>query len=474
MLHAASRTPSFDHKPRSRRPSRYLSPLAFCLALVVPLHAGAAPWMASGGSGHTQLLDGDGRVWAFGYNKYGAIGDGSTVDAEPHAQSTPRQAVLGDIVSIASGQGHSLAVKSDGSVWSWGYGYLGHDAYDGRLVPTQVAGLANIRQLASGRFHTLALKQDGTMIGWGNNSRGAVGDGTNVHRPSPVALALTNVRAIAANGHSLALKNDGTVWAWGENNAGQTGGIVNENRSTPAQVPGLGDVIAIAAGFSHSVALKSDGTVWSWGEGVAIGDGNFNQTTTPVRATGLDRVTAIAAGSGFTLALRDDGTVWTFGITEYTGTNSYTASSIPQKVAGLANVRAIGAGWSHRVAVLADGSVHTWGLNDVGQLGNGQSGTRANTPVRVIAANGTSFALNAEAALKTDVDRLFNWAESVYPHLFMPHTSSSVRLGYYARCYATGLCLGERDGRAYLYNGSIRDVGGVTDMLNLHAIPAGF
>lgn len=431
--------------------------------------------MASGGSGHTQVLDGDGRVWVWGYNKYGTVGDGSTVDAPPHAQVTPKQALLDGVVSIASGQGFSLAVKSDGSVWSWGYGYLGHGAYDGRTVPTQVAGVANVKHLASGLYHTLALKHDGTLIGWGNNSRGAVGDGTNVHRPSPVALTLPGVRAIAANGHSLALKHDGTVWAWGENSSGQAGGTAGQSHATPMQVAGLNDVIAIAAGAAHSVALTGDGSVWSWGEGVAIGDGDLSHTATPVRAVGLDKVIAIAAGTGFTLALREDGSVYTWGITEYTDMNSYMADTKPRPVAGLANVRAIGAGWMHRIAILADGSVYTWGLNDVGQLGSGHSGNLANAPLRVVNGNGSAFMLKPEAAPNTDVDRLFNWAESVYPHMFTPHTASSERLGYYARCYPTGLCVGARDGRAYLYDGAtIRDVGGVAEMLQRHASPAGF
>lgn len=461
---------------RSSSATRAFHPVhrvALCLALLAPLTlAQAAPYMASGGSGHTQVLDGDGSVWAWGYNKYGAVGDGSTVDAEPHAQATPRKAAINDIVAVASGQGHNLAVKSDGSVWTWGYGYLGHGAYEGRAVPTQVAGLANIKQVASGLFHNLALTQDGRVIGWGNNSRGAVGDGTTTHRVAPVTTALTDVIAIAANGHSLALKSDGSVWAWGENNAGQAGGIINQNPITPTQIAGLEDVIAIAAGDSHSVALKRDGTVWSWGEGVALGDGSFTTSTVPVRAE-IEDVVAIAAGSGFTLALRDDGTLWTFGITGYEG-NSYTAASQPMRVTGLQDVRAIGAGWDHRIAILADGSVYTWGMNDVGQLGNGARGNPLNAPARVVGPEGGLLALQAEAESKSAVDRLFNWAEWFYPNMFYPHAASEWRLGYYSRCYATGLCIGESEGRGYLYDGTIQYVGDVEEMLELHAAPAGF
>jgi len=458
----------------SFRPSRRLRHLLICLALGLPLtNAAAAPHMASGGSGHTQVLDGDGKVWTWGYNKYGTVGDGSTVDALPHAQTTPRQAALDNVVSIASGQGFNLAVRSDGSVWSWGFGYLGHGAYEGRTTPTQVTGVASVKQVASGLYHVLALRHDGNVIAWGNNSRGAVGDGTTTHRPSPVGPVLSGVRAIAANGHSLALKTDGTVWAWGENNVGQAGGTAGQNPSTPTQIAGLGNITAIAAGSYHSVALKSDGTVWAWGEGVALGDGRAVDSATPVQAS-ITGVVGIAAGNGFTLALRGDGTVWTFGIVGYTGTSSQTASFTPTRVTELAGVGAIGAGMFHRVAILSDGSVFTWGMNDVGQLGNGQSGNFSNSPVRVTHLAGNGLTLTTQAPLKTDVDRLFNWAESAYPHMFTHHVVSSWISGYYARCYQTGLCVGEGNGRAYLYNGNVQDVGGVEELLNAHAVPAGF
>jgi len=460
--------------PQSQSLPKFFRHLLACLALGLAFTpAAAAPHMASGGSGHTQVLDGDGKLWTWGYNKYGTVGDGSTVDTSPHAQTTARQPTIDNVISIASGQGFNLAIRSDGSVWSWGYGYLGHGAYEGRLTPTQVAGVSNIRQVASGLYHVLALRHNGELMAWGNNSRGAVGDGTTQHRVSPVGPVLTGVSAIAANGHSLALKTDGTVWAWGDNNLGQVGMTAGQYPSGPTRVQGLSGITAIAAGTSHSVALMNDGTVWAWGEGVALGDGRNTDSSTPVQAQ-ITGVTAIAAGSGFTLALRTDGTVWAFGITGYTGTSTQTASLVPVQVGGLASVRAIGAGMFHRIAILTDGSVYTWGLNDVGQLGNGQSGNYSNTPGRVTRAAGGELALATQAPLKTDVDRLFNWAESAYPQLFNAHVVSSWVLGYYARCYSTGFCVGEQNGRVYLYDGAIRDVGGATDLLDGYAAPAGF
>lgn len=430
--------------------------------------------MAAAGSGHSLVLDGDGTVWGWGYNKYGTLGDGSAIEAAPYAQTSARRATIRDVISIAAGQGHSIAIRTDGSVWTWGYGYLGHGAYEGRTSPTQVAGLLNVKQAASGLYHTLVLGHDRRLHAWGNNSRGAVGDGTTTHRVAPVALSLAEVSAIAASGHSLALKADGTVWAWGENNAGQTGGTVGQHSTTPVQVAGLTGVTAVAAGRNHSLALKADGSVWAWGEGIALGDGRGSDSATPVRAA-VSEVTAIAAGSGFSLALKRDGTLWVFGIDAYAQDGSYQATLSPRRVEGLSAVERIGAGFFHGIAVLSDGGVRSWGLNDVGQLGDGQSGTLSNSVVVVRENGGNGLALQPESPLNSAADRLFNWGEAAYPGLFAPHAVSGRAEGYYYRCFATGACLGEKDGRVYLLNGGVlSEVGTLDALLEAFAVPAGY
>lgn len=472
MLNSHSSTSGISAVGRFRRRARRLLLSSLLLALVSG-HVLAAWHMVTAGSGHTLALDGDGTVWGWGYNKYGSVGDGSTVETSPYAQTAARRAALTDVVSIASGQGFNIAVRSDGSVWTWGYGYLGHGAYEGRTTPTQVAGLLNIRQAASGLYHTLALGYDGAIKAWGNNSRGAVGDGSNTHRSTPVAVALADVSAVAASGHSLALKSDGTVWAWGENDLGQAGGVAGQNAATPRQVAGLAGVQAVAAGRYHSLALKADGTVWAWGEGIALGDGSGSDSATPVQAALAD-VVAIAAGSGFSLALKADGTVWVFGIHTYAADGSYQATLSPRQIDGLAAVSRIGAGFFHGIAILADGGMRSWGMNDVGQLGNGQSASASASAVGVLADGGGNLTLQPESAPRSAADRLFNWAESAYADMFYPHSLSGQAAGYYYRCYATGACLGEQDGRAYLYNGVITDVGAIDALLGTLAVPAGY
>ncbi len=230
-----------------------------------------------------------------------------------------------NIVAIAAGYEHSLALKPDGSVVGWG-SYRTATNYVPISIP---AALSNVTAIAGGLAHSLALKADGTVIAWGFDYHGQ----TNV--PSE----LTNAVAIAAGlNHSLALKGDGTVTAWGYNYYGQT--------DVP---PGLRNVVAIAGGANHSLALKADGTVVAWGQAA------YGQTAIPPN---LNNVVAIAGGGWHSLALKADGTVVAWG------RNESGQTGVPP---GLTNVVAIAAGWSHNLALKKDGTVTAWGDSFSGQ-----------------------------------------------------------------------------------------------------------
>ncbi|MBA4147735.1 MAG: hypothetical protein H0X66_06435 [Verrucomicrobia bacterium] len=245
----------------------------------------------------------DGTVIAWGDNRYG---------------QTNVPSGLSNVVAIAAGEWHNMALRADGTLIGWGVNNAGQ-----RDVPSD---LTNVEVIATGGYHNLAVKADGTVRAWGQNEFGQ----TNV------PAGLNNVVAVEGGwSHSVALKADGKVVAWGRNNEGQ------------ATVPfGLTNVVAIAAGEYHNLALKADGTVTGWGWN------GFGQTTVP--ASLGNNVVAIAASGMHSLALKTDGTVTAWGW------NGFGQTTVP---AGLSDVATIAAGAEHSLAIKSDGTVVAWGAN---------------------------------------------------------------------------------------------------------------
>ncbi|MBW3623233.1 MAG: tandem-95 repeat protein [Armatimonadetes bacterium] len=284
---------------------------------------------------------------------------------------------LTEVIAVARGDRHALALKSDGTVWAWGsnqFGQLGNGTTTNSATPVQIPDLSGIVAISSGSGSSLALKNDGTVWKWGYvyyNSN------TKTHEfimaPEKVE-GLSEITAIEdgkggiVNGDSfsVALRRDGTVWAWGVNQSGQLGnGTITQSAPTkiPSQVLGLTDVTAISAG-NFCLALKKDGTVWQWGRG----------KSTPEKVEGLPPAQSIAGGGDHAMAL-SGGEVWTWGSNSTgqlgIGTGSITFSPIPLKIEQFTSVVAIAAGYAHNIAVKSDQSVWVWGDNYSGQLGIG-------------------------------------------------------------------------------------------------------
>ncbi len=243
--------------------------------------------IATGGL-HTLARKSDGSVLAWGDNFSSQLGDRNAADDKTPATING----LAGMTAIAAGANHSVALKSDGSVWAWGHnssGQLGDglrtEGYAGRLAPAPVSGLTGVRAIAGGSDHTVALKTDGSVWAWGSNIYGQLGDGTTIDRLRPVQVSgLSGVTAIAAgNIQTLALRSDGTVWAWGGNYGYQLGDGTSADRLLPVQVSGLTGIVAISAS-THGIALKGDGTVWSWGQSNfgQLGDGTLADRPSPV------------------------------------------------------------------------------------------------------------------------------------------------------------------------------------------------
>lgn len=365
-------------------------------SLGVPAYAsGVQSSKLQAGGGASLLVSADGTVWAWGHNGYGQLGDG-TYDDKYNPIKVHK---LSGVKAVAAGQGrHLLALKDDGTVWSWGYGYYGQlgngssGPYAYFNTPAEVSNLNNIKDIAVGVYHSLALENNGMVWAWGRNDYGQLGDGSLANKLFPQRSNLDRIVAVAAGEyHSLALTFAGTVLAWGNNQYGQLGIGTNIDSRVPVVV--MDGVIAIASGGSNSLALKSDGTVWAWGRNYwgALGNGSYDDSNIPVKVKDLSGVIAIAGTTTNSLALKSDGTVWAWGYGGYDGQlgNGITnetipnyRSNVPVKVSNLSSVTAIALAGEYSLAMKNDGTLWSWGRNTYGQLGNG-SNISSSIPVLV-------------------------------------------------------------------------------------------
>ena len=234
------------------------------------------------GERHSLAVKADGTVWSWGSNQYGALGRAPYGGTNPN--TSPGQVAITDVVAVSAGWLHSVAVKRDGTVWAWGYGYNGQVGPGSSSIawnPIQVTGLTNVVAIAAASYHNLALKGDGTVWIWGSD--------TMVNTSTPVQVAgLQGVTQIsAAWNQSLVLKTDGeqsgVAWSWGHNEYGQLGDGTSVSRGAPVQVVGLNDISNIEMGGVHAFVLRRDGTVWSWGYNNAgqLGGGQPNPHVVP-------------------------------------------------------------------------------------------------------------------------------------------------------------------------------------------------
>ena len=315
------------------------------------------------GTYHTVGLASDGAVYAWGYNTNGQLGNNSTSHSHVPVAVDMSGVLSGKtITAVGAGYGHSVALASDGTLYAWGqgfYGQLGNNSSTDSHVPVAVdmSGVLSgktITALATGQYHTVALASDGMVYTWGWNDYGQLGDNSTTQRNTPVAVDISGVisgktiTAIAAGvNHSVALASDGTLYAWGYNNKGQLG----NNSTTDSHVPVAVDmsgilsgktITSITAGYRHSVALASDGTVYAWGQNYngQLGNNSTTDSHVPVAVytSGVlsgKTITEVSAGPYHTVALASDGTVYTWGKNAdgQLGDNNYpTNSDVPVQV----------------------------------------------------------------------------------------------------------------------------------------------
>ena len=358
-------------------------------------------------------------LWSWGYNTQGELGDNTTT-----GKSIPVQTITyGSKWKLVSGGGyHTAAVKTDGTLWLWGHnsnGQLGDNTITQRSSPVQTVTFdTNWKLVACGNYHTAAIKTDGTLWTWGQNNNGQLGDNTTTNRSSPVQTVTfgTNWKLVSCGRYyTAAIKTDGTLWSWGNNsNAGSLGDNTRTNRSSPVQTVTFGtNWKLVSCGREHTAAIKTDGTLWTWGRNAEgqLGDNTTTGKSSPVQtvtfATNWKFVSSSTCGY-HTAAIKTDGTLWTWGrnTNGQLGDNTNTGRSSPvQTVTFGTNWKSLSCGGLHTFAIKTDGTLWGWGVNSLGMLADNTT-TPKSSPIQTI-AYGTNWKLVAggqyhTAAIKDD------------------------------------------------------------------------
>ncbi|MYN37806.1 hypothetical protein GTP55_00295 [Duganella sp. FT109W] len=367
-----------------------------------------APWKeVSAGGFQTIARRADGKLYAWGQNIWGQLGDSSTGDRTAPVVVSNGAATTA-WTKIAVGEQFAIGLRAGtgttagGTLWAWGLnsnGQLGLGDQVNRSVPTLIGKDTNWVGVWAGKYHVVALKTDGTLWAWGRNTEGQLGDTSVLVRTSPVKVGgpdksntATYTAASAGGTHTIAIQKDGSLWTWGDNTSGQlgnasTGGTV----LSPAHIGSL-TYNSISAGANHSMAIDTTGKLWAWGANSAGQLGNNASAggtlNVPTQITTDSDWTIVSAGGAHTLAVRTNGTLWAWGANSdgQLGDGSGIDQIAPTQVGTDRTWISISAGGAHSAGLKADNSLWTWGRNASGQLGNGKMVT-STVPVSIANPN---------------------------------------------------------------------------------------
>ena len=357
-------------------------------AVARPPLKGAEQVVAGGGHGCAVMSDETMQCW--GFNSRGQLGNGSVSPflgrQQPYA--TPVVGLTG-VTAASAGDRHTCAV-ADGEVRCWGAneaGQLGDGTLEDRSAPT-ATGLSGVVDVAAGSDTTCALLSDGTVQCWGGYDT----------EPTPVS-GITGATELAVGGylqiygygkHACAVVGGGAVKCWGENSRGELGDGTNVDSATPVDVVGVSGASAITAGLFSTSCATAGGQVKCWGRNDfgQLGDGTTADSNVPVVASGVTGAVDVGAGGVHTCARLGDGSVRCWGSNSYgqVGDGTTTQRLTPVAVAGLGAPASDLAVGHYSTCAVVGGKVKCWGSNGGGALGNGTLAAQSTAPTDVVSS----------------------------------------------------------------------------------------
>jgi alpha-tubulin suppressor-like RCC1 family protein len=345
----------------------------------------------SAGQNFTLAIKADGTLWGWGQNgNLLGLGYFSVSENLPIQIGTAN-----DWMTVSAGGNHALAVKTNGTLWSWGsgiFGQLGNGAFNSATFNvTQIGTATDWIKVSAGSLFSVALKNNGTLWTWGRNNVGQLGNNTfiDTNVPAQVGTAIDWSQIDAGGEHTLAIKTTGDLWAWGNNPFGQLGDGTTNTSNNPIIISTAG-WSAVSAGFDHSMALTPNGLLYTWGNNTNGQLCNGTNTAVNIPTLVVDTSGAInfylviSAGQTHSMVIRNDNTLWTSGQNNFgqlgIGNNSNT--NVLNQVGTGTNWQLISAGYVHSHAMEIGANLWSAGRGLEGQLGVG-SNTNSNIIVMV-------------------------------------------------------------------------------------------
>lgn len=326
----------------------------------------------SNGQSYSAGVKTDGTLWLWGSGAGGTLGAGDNSNRSSPVQ-TVSNVTTWKTVSVTGAM--SAAIKTDGTLWTWGlgtYGQLGNQSIVNRSSPVQtVSNVTTWKQVTNATTQaTAAVKTDGSLWTWGNGAYGVLGNNSVVARSSPVQTVsnVTTWKQVSMGlSTTAAVKIDGTLWTWGCNGDGQLGnnrGGAAENRSSPVQtISNVATWKQVSSGNRVTAAIKTDGTLWAWGynTGGSLGDGTNISKSSPVQSVSGGTNWLKVSASYTSAGIKTDGTLWLWGCgNNGTGGNNVGIFAISSPI------QTISAGTSWRDICASEGGMQA--IKDEGEF----------------------------------------------------------------------------------------------------------
>ena len=279
------------------------------------------------------------------------------------------------VPAISLGERHGLIVASDGSLWSWGSDFLGWPVLGlgDRAKPSprlrRIGHENNWVSISAGVGHSLAIKSDGTLWTWGESVQEQFARPKPAGTPVPAAPGNDWKQAAAGGIHSVALKKDGTLWAWGNNWAGSVGSTSPEGSSVPVQIGSETNWIRIWAGSLETVGMQSDHSLWYWGDSPDPAcDMKAGRIPFPMLISPDTDWVDVGFGVNTVFAIKANGTLWTWGRQAhvYTGASDTAKDATPTRIGTDSDWQSISAaaGWWCQGLIKKDGSLWLMDASD--------------------------------------------------------------------------------------------------------------